>query len=392
MRSSVVSMLLLCISISAHMGSCSTPLAPSALHPLFAASDDGELDKPAIHPPFSEEIQDRHLRQDFPSKPWRHERWPKGWLPKSCIDEAEYNRFDPLDFDAVDVKFVDCPLAWTVCRHKDSDEPWISVLDTLSAVPVGMRQYISNLVLLPGNAAPVPAGSGETTENLIAAAYTRGAVLVFTPSYFKLGVLFHEITHILDSATLRPFLLAHAYPPATPFSHTKFWKQAYGNDSAVPTPYSKASWQEDFADAGRWAMSHYSRKRGLAEYSRGWRGCRTQIAAFQAWMGDIIFTRDGKCSGKVAGSKAVRVPGRFAKGSRPPGRVPGYGSGGDFERPGSKGGGGKGGHGAGSGSGSSYRPEGSVSAFSSGVKEIILPEGVENMMFVYRGPVPDWDD
>ncbi|KAK3984170.1 hypothetical protein QBC44DRAFT_375481 [Cladorrhinum sp. PSN332] len=366
MRSSLVSGVVLGMSV--HISSC-TVLSSSESSPhansLFPRED--ELDKPAIHPPFSEEIQDRHLRQDFPPQRWRCERWPKGRLPKSCVDEAEYNHFDPLDFEAVDVLYRDCAVAWTVCRHKLSDESWISALDTLSAVPVGMRQYVSNLVLLPGNATPI-SGTGET--QVLAAAYTRGAVLVFTPSYFKLGVLFHEITHILDTASLRSFLVAHSYPITTPFSQTKFWKQAYGNDSAVPTPYSKASWQEDFADAGRWAMSHYTRKKGLAEYSRGWRGCRTQIAAFQAWMGDVIFPEGGKCTGKVAGSKAVKV-GSYMVGSRPPGKPPkglgGYGGGG--MRPG------KSGYGSGLGSGS-------------GVKEIILPEGVQNMVFVYHGVEP----
>ena len=67
-------------------------------------------------------------------------------------------------------------------------------------------------------------------------------------------------------------------------------------------------------------MSHYTREKGLAEYSRGWRGCRTQIAAFQAWMGDIIFPRGGVCTGKIPGSKAVRV-GNHVAGPRPPGKT-----------------------------------------------------------------------
>ncbi|KAK4223663.1 hypothetical protein QBC38DRAFT_502973 [Podospora fimiseda] len=337
--SSLLPLITLCLTIS------SSQLLPR----------EDQLSKPSIDPPFSEEIQDLHLRQDFPPQKWIPERWPRGWLPLSCVQEAEYNHFDPQDFRAVDVWFRDCKVPWTVCRHRDSDESWINIFNTLSAVPVGMRQYISDVVLLPGDVKPI--SDSEEKEVLQAAAYTRGAVLVFTPDYFKLGVLFHEITHILDTTALRRFLLSHSYNITTPFSETKFWQQAYGNDSAVPTPYSKASWQEDFADAGRWAMSHYSRKRGLAEYSLGWKRCRTQIAAFQAWMGGIIFPRDGKCTGKVAGSKAVRV-GKYVVGSRPPGRTSG---------------------------GSGGRSEKSRYGSGSGVREIIVPLGVQNMMFVYHG-------
>ena len=123
MRSPFIVPLLL--GSGASLTSCSVlPLNTPALSPR-----NNELDKPAISPPFSEEVQDRHFRIDFPPRPWRHEVWPRGWLPKSCVEEAEYNHLDPVDFEAVDVRFRDCAVEWTVCRHKKSDQSWISTLD-----------------------------------------------------------------------------------------------------------------------------------------------------------------------------------------------------------------------------------------------------------------------
>lgn len=52
------------------------------------------------------------------------------------MEEAEYNHFDPVDFEAVDVRFSDCPVEWTVCRHKKSDESWISTLDVSFLPPL----------------------------------------------------------------------------------------------------------------------------------------------------------------------------------------------------------------------------------------------------------------
>lgn len=314
-----------------------------------------ELDKPPIYPPFSEDTQNKHLRFDYPRMHWRSRPWEEGCYPIHCVHEAQFNNFWILDFQVRDVWFEDCGVPWTVCRHKDAKEKWYSILDTLSQVPVGMRQYVANLVILPG---PIDGGQGSTIQ---AAAYTRGSVLVFSPTYFKLGVLFHEITHIMDMVALAPFLESQGFPEGTPFSRTKYWKYAYGNDTAVPTPYSRASWQEDFADAGRWAMSDISRYRGLREYSKGWGACRTQIRAFQWWMMPKIFPKKGICTGKVEGGYAVKVV--VVEGQNP--LVSLFQPGSESREEGRK------------------RPNTKVAG--SGVAPIVLPAGAANMFFAYHG-------
>ncbi|KAK0666561.1 hypothetical protein QBC41DRAFT_397971 [Cercophora samala] len=332
-------------------GNCLTipPASQSQLDSRDDLDKRDELDKPAIRPAFSEDTQDKHLRFDYPRKQWRSRPWEDDYYPNHCVDEAQFNNLWILDFEVRDVWFKDCGVPWTVCRHRDAQENWKSILDTLSQVPVGMRQYVANLVILPG---AIDSGEGATVQ---AAAYTRGSVLVFSPTYFKLGVLFHEITHIMDMVALAPFLESQGFPEGTPFSRTKYWKYAYGNDTAVPTPYSRASWQEDFADAGRWAMSHISRYRGLAEYSKGWEACRTQIRAFQWWMMPMIFPKKGICTGKVEGGQAVKV---VVEGAKPGPESQGK----DKKKPNTK-------------------------VEGSGVAPIVLPAGAANMFFAYHGAV-----
>lgn len=162
-----------------------------------------------------------------------------------------------------------------------------------------MRQYLSNLVILPGDSADVK-GS---------AAYTRGTVMVFTPSFYKLGVLFHEFSHILDAAAITEAVVAQGLTAGKRFSSTPLWKDAFDNDTHVPTAYAKMSYQEDFADIGRWAMSDMTHSGGLTAYSRGWKGCQSQISSYRSHLADVIFTKDHKCVGKVESSEAVPMPG-----------------------------------------------------------------------------------
>ncbi|KAK5659456.1 hypothetical protein OQA88_657 [Cercophora sp. LCS_1] len=315
-------------------------LIPAATTAVLSRRDD-EINLPAIQPPFSEEIQDRHFRSVLSYRQSQYRPWSPAWIPQKCLEEAKYNNLDPSAFSVRDVWYSDCLAAWTICRHNDASESWDSIINTLSQVPVGMRQFIANLVILPSSVPSSPS----------AVAYTRGSVLVFTPSFFKLGVLFHEITHILDTTapSLQRAIVERGYAEGTPFSRTALWTWAVANDTAVPTPYARSTLQEAFADAGRWAMSDMVSKDGLEAFSTGWEGCRHQIRAYERWLGDVVFTRGGVCTGKVDSSVPVRMPGRDGAAGKPGSTLDG-----------------------------------------TGLEEIVLGEGVEELLFVYPGEVPNW--
>ena len=209
------------------------------------------LDKPAVKPPFPEAIQNRDLQAELPLVGWRREIWEWNWLPKSCAFEANETGFHPADFEAAKVWYEDCAASWTICRHKLAEPSFNNILDvtkpssppnipqplttplpsqTISRIPVGMRQYIDNLILLP----PQPNTTTTSTAKhpqappkpkpLLPAAYTRTATIVVTHTHLTLGVLLHEIAHILDSVcpTLQHHVLHANLPPGTPFSDTPF--------------------------------------------------------------------------------------------------------------------------------------------------------------------------
>ncbi|KAK4135257.1 hypothetical protein BT67DRAFT_494076 [Trichocladium antarcticum] len=237
------------------------------------------LDKPAVYPPFPEALQNRDLPADLPRVAWKREPWEPNWLPQNCVFEAAETGFRPADFEATE----------TVCRHKLARPSFAELLDTLSRIPVGMRQYIDNLILLP------PVSNTTTAEpppEPLPAAYTRTATIVVAHPHLNLGILLHEAAHILD--TLSPALqqLQDVGPDAdtnsktnnnnnnnnnTPFSDSPLWQAVVAGDAALPTAYARTSWQEDFADAVRWAVSYMVHDGGLRGYSAGWAGCRGQV-------------------------------------------------------------------------------------------------------------------
>jgi len=131
------------------------------------------------------------------------------------------------------------------------------------------------------------------------------------------------------------------------------WTSALENDTAVTTPYARVSLEESFADAGRWALSDLTTPGGLNSFSPGWRACRNQIREYERWLGDLVFPKQGTCTGKVEGSEAVEIPVKDKK-----------------KKPGEK------------------KPESVLRG--SGVEEVALPVGVAGMFFVHQGPVPDW--
>lgn len=95
-------------------------------------------------------------------------------------------------------------------------------------------------------------------------------------------------------------------------------------------------------------MSDMVSEDGLGAFSEGWEGCRNQIRTFEMWLGDVIFTREGVCTGKVDSTVPVRVPGK-REGARPGSTLDG-----------------------------------------TGLEKIVLGVGVEHMLFVYPGILPNW--
>ncbi|KAK8086523.1 conidiation-specific protein (con-13) protein [Apiospora phragmitis] len=197
----------------------------------------------------------------------------------------------------------------------------------LGRIPVGMRQHVAQVILAPESYYKIRPGI---------AAETRGTTTVFL-SAMSLGIAVHEFSHILDAVIGSQQHLYQLYK----LSSLPEWKEFYDSDTKVPTVYAASSLVEDFADAGRWAMSNMARSRThqdqtasrdgsgrlsvqdsrttasmdqLAVYSADWKSCRNQIAGYRALLEDVIFPPGGRCTAKTPTSDAVDVKiGQYAK-------------------------------------------------------------------------------
>ncbi|KAK4123000.1 hypothetical protein N657DRAFT_574581 [Parathielavia appendiculata] len=260
------------------------------------------IDRPAVKPPFSEAAQNKDLDEDLSPVPWIEKAWDPDWLPQACVIEANFTGFDPSEFEAVEVMYEDCAASWTVCRHRQADESWFYILETFSKVPVGLRQYISNAVVVPR-----PEHSASEPQMELPSAYARPevGVITFMPScecgdhaiFLGFSLTPHQTSNSASSSTKQPVSVLHLY------------HQAVSSDKSVTTTYARTSWEEAFADAVRWALSHMTHKDGLRAYSRGWEECRGQVEVVGGLLKGVIWPAGGKCVGRVRSSwtRAVRV-------------------------------------------------------------------------------------
>lgn len=159
-----------------------------------------------------------------------------------------------------------------------------------------MRQYMADIVIMPPKFKKVHRGCAWARPFVQASTYTADCLDV--------GVLVHEMAHILDAVILR-----NVTTGGWVYSRTVNWQRAYDKDTAVPTNHARSNWQEDFADAGRFALSHMVHPGGLADYSSRWTEIANQIEEFRARFQTIIFPSGKMCTYKTASSKPVLIRG-----------------------------------------------------------------------------------
>jgi len=178
-------------------------------------------------------------------------------------------------------------------RQQEANEP-----QTLGQTPVGMRQYIANIVLIPDKSK---------------AAYTRGIYTVYSDTFFVLGVIAHETTHIFDLIAFQDVVKAGGYPEGTYYSDTAEWLDAYRSSAAVPSRYADTNQKENLAETGRWSLSAAVHPGGLAAYNKNWGTIGNQIVNFRGRTDKIIYPKDGHCTAKVNSTPAVHVTNGKAK-------------------------------------------------------------------------------
>ncbi|KLU82215.1 hypothetical protein MAPG_01290 [Magnaporthiopsis poae ATCC 64411] len=157
-----------------------------------------------------------------------------------------------------------------------------------------MRQWTGNILFLP---------VGSTS------AYQLGSSIVFSKNMYTLGVAAHEFSHVLDQFALADLVEKKGYNLGTRYSETSMWADAYNNDSATATPYGRTNWVENFADAGRFAMSDMTTRGGIISSYGNWSALAAQNADYRQRLERVIFPegfpRGGLCTAKVPSSPGV---------------------------------------------------------------------------------------
>jgi hypothetical protein len=151
-----------------------------------------------------------------------------------------------------------------------------------------MRQYLANAVIFPD---PV---------NLCARAFFYQLSTSYSSGCFELGVIVHELTHILDANAL-PQLA-----PGTLYSLTDHFNGAYQKDTYVPTDYARSSFVEDFADVGRISLSEWAHRGILQQTNSNTNKIANQLGNFENRLYNIVYAPK-QCTAKVDTTKAVRM-------------------------------------------------------------------------------------
>lgn len=241
------------------------------------------------------------LYRDLPAHSYTWQNWDNNYIPQSLTSiyyPSDSFKYSVYDVETRNVQFSDCPHSNAVSRHKGASQSWTEILDMMSRVPVGMRQYISNVLVLPRDAVTVGAYAGGTT-------------VVFNGAYVTLGVWAHESVHVLDIAALNDVVTSAGYASGTRYSTTSMWSGAYDKDSHVITAYGKSAGHvENFAEIGRWELSDTSLPGGIGTYiGNNWSLFVNQLYNYKDRLGRKVFPggwpQGGQCTGKVVTTAAV---------------------------------------------------------------------------------------
>jgi len=154
-----------------------------------------------------------------------------------------------------------------------------------------MRQWVQNLITVP-----------ETPD----IAYSVGAYTVICGNWANVGTLAHEFTHIMDLVALTDYV---NQPYADLFSSQKRWQDPQARDLAVPTWYAATAWVENFAEAGRVALSDMVVSGGLASINKNASQVANQISVFEQYSKGIMFPPGKTCTTRIISTDSVPVSG-----------------------------------------------------------------------------------
>ncbi|KAL8828956.1 MAG: hypothetical protein Q9170_006376 [Blastenia crenularia] len=251
---------------------------------LTSADEYSHLDKPPLVGNL--DYLQPGLLANFPSTSNNYDPWGPGWIPKDCKDITTGAGFSPADITTYNIHYDDCNTAWVVCFHKDSPTGLDAMIDLLGRVPVGARQFIRHVVVLPDT-------SGHAFNS-------AGNLAMFDISAGTLSVYLHETGHSLD--------FQGAYNDGQ-LSNSQNWIDNYNQDPNVPDPYSQSNMVEDVAQNTVVAAYNVQVPGGYGSIEPNANNIFHQYATVQTWQRESgnLLVPGGTCWRRLENSETVPV-------------------------------------------------------------------------------------
>ncbi|KAH6695322.1 hypothetical protein F5X68DRAFT_227303 [Plectosphaerella plurivora] len=228
------------------------------------------LNKPAAWPNLD------HLRDTLNSLPgatYKIDPWVNGYISEGCRDRAMLGKKDPTKFQSYTVYMGDCNIPWTVCQEEGAEPSIEKLVDTLARVPIGMRQYIGDIVHFSG-------GGGGSAWKIPCIVHVSGN------SAQSVGVWLHEASHCVDGANGMGLK-----------SRDPSWLDAYNLDTHVADRYAQVSHAENFAQYASLVIYDRFTNRKLQwhpQYMQVVWQIRRIAAAADSFVGNWMFDYSGK--------------------------------------------------------------------------------------------------
>ncbi|KAL4999355.1 hypothetical protein BDV10DRAFT_57806 [Aspergillus recurvatus] len=254
---------------------------------LFLTLARAELDKPALTPNLDYLLEGN--ANSLPTVNSQIAVWASGYIPKDCQDLGSDEGYDASEFEVYEVTYDDCSDPWLFCRQKDVEVDITTAAETFSKLPVKIRDWVRQILLLPG------------ADSAFA---INGNVAFFGTTGSNIDVMIHESAHGLDGFA--------AFGES--FSSSDGFLAAYNADTHVPDNYARSSQAENVAQNTVVAVYDKNVPGGFPGVQEQYTAILNQYSYIQDKAGDALVP-GGTCDRHLENSETVVLSSSAANGT-----------------------------------------------------------------------------
>ncbi|KAF2124155.1 hypothetical protein P153DRAFT_390702 [Dothidotthia symphoricarpi CBS 119687] len=254
------------------------------------ARDDAvtTLDKPTVQPPAVN--LDEYLQ--LPSFPYEVTPWDNGKINYACKKIFTTEDYKLEDIEMFHVTYDDCYMPWVMCRHKDAQHTMNSTAHAIASIPVGMRQYLRHVVVLPKDDPELGPDFYNDFDSII----------------LKGNTSLHNII-----AAIAKSLGTYGAQQGNGYWNTQSWLDAYHKDTAVLNPTCQINEEENFAQMTVVAIADYQRPGTWEPYRiPEFHKIRNQVQHIRQDLGKHFEVGTGnRCTRRPLEDSPVELPGEL---------------------------------------------------------------------------------